>query len=679
VRITLWTILGAILVVSTSFFAHAGDSEITLSLDDVVSPTFTAKNIRATLGGSDQTQLDLRLGELTVWGKSLRNIALACKKFNWTSGEVACGEGVLHLDKTLKKPLPISFRYAPAKRTLSLTLNPTTIESWQLAAAWQATGWTGVLTLTNAQVERVAAWLPAQMPLPAPLPNKGALSGSARLRGNATGVSEITADFSVKALSFADASGLHAGENVGGTIRASAARSDKTWQWRFDVDWQNGEVFWQPLYLKSGKDKPHKLTASGSFDEKNIRLLQANLSLADIGNIAASGLMSLANMQIGEADLQADNLGLSALFGDILKPFLLDTGLAKTRVDGRGDLVWRYRAGKTTALKVVLRDAAFMDEDERFALHGVNAAIPWRAEGASQADIEIKRGQLLRVPFGAMNFPVVMRGFDFSIPRIVMPVLDGKLTLNDFTARRDQQGWQWQFGGGLTPISMRAFTETLKIPVMHGSLSGVIPTVRYAKSTLTVDGALLVQALGGSMVINNLALFNPVGIAPRLSADVDMRNLDLDLLTRTFSFGSMEGRIDVRIAGLELADWQPVKFDAKLASSPGDYRRKISQRAVQNITALGGAGAAGAIQASFLRFFDRFGYEKIGLSCVLNHGVCQMDGVEGAPDTGAGYVIVKGGGIPAITVMGYNRTVNWQELVTRLKRITEDNLQPVIQ
>jgi hypothetical protein len=71
-----------------------------------------------------------------------------------------------------------------------------------------------------------------------------------------------------------------------------------------------------------------------------------------------------------------------------------------------------------------------------------------------------------------------------------------------------------------------------------------------------------------------------------------------------------------------------------------------------------------------------FGYERIGLSCVLRRGVCAMDGVQ---RKNGGYVIVEGGGIPAITVMGYNRAVGWNELLTRLKRVVQSNTQMVVQ
>jgi hypothetical protein len=42
------------------------------------------------------------------------------------------------------------------------------------------------------------------------------------------------------------------------------------------------------------------------------------------------------------------------------------------------------------------------------------------------------------------------------------------------------------------------------------------------------------------------------------------------------------------------------------------------------------------------------------------------------------YEIIRGGGIPAISVMGYNRAVSWGELITRLKRVTQSNVKPIV-
>lgn len=212
---------------------------------------------------------------------------------------------------------------------------------------------------------------------------------------------------------------------------------------------------------------------------------------------------------------------------------------------------------------------------------------------------------------------------------------------------------------------------------MLGTLAGSIPRISYDNREITADGALVFHVFDGNVVATKLKLADPFGRAPRLYGNLNMSDLDLDLLTRTFSFGNMQGRIDVDVNGLELQDWQPVRFDAHVYSSVGNYPKKISQRAVENISALGGAGAVAALQRSYLSFFKNFGYERIGWRCRLRNGVCRMGGIDDG--NGMSYVLVKGGGIPAITVMGYNRNVGWDELLTRLKRVMQSNVKPVVE
>ena len=88
------------------------------------------------------------------------------------------------------------------------------------------------------------------------------------------------------------------------------------------------------------------------------------------------------------------------------------------------------------------------------------------------------------------------------------------------------------------------------------------------------------------------------------------------------------------------------------------------------------ARAAAAVQRSVMGVFENFGYERIALSCVLRNGVCAMAGGEATVN---GYYIVKGGGIPAINVMGYNHEVDWDELLNRLKRVTKGNRKAVVE
>ncbi len=74
--------------------------------------------------------------------------------------------------------------------------------------------------------------------------------------------------------------------------------------------------------------------------------------------------------------------------------------------------------------------------------------------------------------------------------------------------------------------------------------------------------------------------------------------------------------------------------------------------------------------------FDDFGYRRIGIRCQLAEEICQMDGLGSA---GAGFIIVEGKGLPRLTVVGFNRRVDWPTLVKRLGDVTRGESKPVFQ
>jgi hypothetical protein len=170
----------------------------------------------------------------------------------------------------------------------------------------------------------------------------------------------------------------------------------------------------------------------------------------------------------------------------------------------------------------------------------------------------------------------------------------------------------------------------------------------------------------------------PLGVAPTLGADVDIQDIDLEPLTSAFEFGTITGRLDGRIHDLRLVDWQAVAFKSWLETDRSwKGKRRISQRAVQDISAVGGGGGITAgLQGMFLRFFDDFGYDRIGVGCELRGTVCRMEGIGSAGD---GYIIVAGAGLPQIKVVGFNRYVDWPTLVSRLEAATQGKTKPVIE
>jgi hypothetical protein len=131
---------------------------------------------------------------------------------------------------------------------------------------------------------------------------------------------------------------------------------------------------------------------------------------------------------------------------------------------------------------------------------------------------------------------------------------------------------------------------------------------------------------------------------------------------------------------LELIAWEPVAMDLHLYTPPHDSsRHRISQRAVENLASVGGGGAAAALSSGFMKFFDEFSYDRIGIRCILKDGTCSMSGAGQAGESqfGQGYYIVKGSGLPRIDVVGYRHQVSWNALVRQLDSITKSGA-PVV-
>lgn len=617
----------------------ADASTLSLKVADIAAPDFSAHGIVLTL--DENGSADLRIVELRIKQSMLSDVRFHCSTFTLSTAGASCRGGILA--RLPGMALDFDYRFGT--------------EHWQISAR-----------LHNVAAKQLANFLPPAMP---PL-NQGKLSGTLHASGDHSGAAVIEAALQLADVGFSDASGLHAAEKLRGNINLSAERKADLWKWQGDIAWQSGELFWQPLFLAGG----HSLNASGSFDGALLNVEQATINLPEIGHIQLAAAWNVRQGELAECTAHGSNLALGKLFTDYAKPYLAGSSLAQSFLYGNADVDWQYRDGATKSLRLALRDGGIADAERRFALLGVNSEVDWQADAPRTADIAFGGGALLGVPLGNGQWTVQMHGMDFSIKQGTLPILDGGLELRDFRLYREKNAWRWQFAAALKRISMEQFSQMAGWPRMSGMIEGSVPKVSYDGSDISVDGTIRFDVFDGTVTATQLRLADPFGRTPHLSGSLTMRELDLAMLTKTFSFGNMQGRIDVDVNDLELQDWRPASFDARIASSAGRYPRKISQRAVQNISALGGAGAAAAIQRSFLHFFENFGYDRIGWSCVLRNGVCRMGGVEGG-NSGT-YTIVRGSGIPAITVMGYNRNVSWDELLTRVKRVTQDNMQAVV-
>ena len=484
--------------------------------------------------------------------------------------------------------------------------------------------------------------------------------------------SDFGLDILFDSANFSDEAGLHAGEKLTGQIKLAAKNVNEIWQWNGLISWTQGELFWQPFYFgKAG----NSFSINGSFKLPMLNVENASLLVNEVGKMSANARINIKTNVIEDIKVSAKDVDFAGLYAIFLKPMAEKSAFGNMEVSGKADWQFEIKNLSPTSFELNLRDANIEDKNGKFAFSQINAHLPWDYDDVKTLKLKYKSGHLLKMPLGDTNLTAEINRFSLTTPQLILPIMDGALNLSDISAARLGDSWNWHLRMELHPVSMSEFSKALGWPSMQGKISGQIPLVTYANKQLNMDGAMTFSVFSGTIGMNNLKIDDPLGVVPRLNADLTMRRLDLGDLTRTFSFGDIEGKLDGDVKNMALENWKPVYLDASIETSSGNHLKKISQRAVENITALGGEGTAAALQRTFLRFFKEFNYDKIGLSCKLRRDICEMGGVE---STATGYIIVKGKGFPAVNVNGYTQKVSLTDLLSRIKRITDSNTKVIV-
>lgn len=639
-------------------------TRISITADEISTPSLNAKRFSASLRLTQPSgDLSVKIGEFTNNGKRLTDAELTCARLTIAPAGVGCKEGKL---KQSGEVIPLTFQFANSE-TFNVWLQPQN-ESWQIVSRRAGNHGSATIDVKDGAVTRFGPLIPETLPKL----TKGTLSGRIELTTDAQDNAKIQGRIALKDVDFSDAAGLRAGEKIAAVVDLKAQRAGSRWRFTTSLDWSDGEMLWQPIYLA----KSHKqLRAAGTWGPDFIQIHDADIELSPIGRVTLSGRWKNDPGTLTDLDMKGGGLDLEPLYGTLVKPLLDRPSFNAISASGKADVEIAIVNGQVQRAHFKLANATVTDSNNRFKIQHLRTNIPWVNAGAGEGVIAFGSATVGGVPIGAVNTKLQFKGESFSLPEVTLPMLDGAIKIKNVKVRREGKDWLGEFEGEVRPISLPKLTAALQWPTMAGSLEGVIPRVRFDGKSIFIDGALQFKVFDGIVVATNMQLSDALGAAPQLEGTVVMSNLDLDVLTRTFSFGKMQGRIDVALENMLLSNWKPVSFDGRVMSSDGKYPRKISQQAVQNISSLGGAGAAAAIQRSFLRIFEQFGYRKIGLTCKLRNTVCEMGGVA---DTPQGYVLVQGGGIPSITVMGYNRQVGWEELLARIKAATQSNVAPVV-
>ena len=345
---------------------------------------------------------------------------------------------------------------------------------------------------------------------------------------------------------------------------------------------------------------------------------------------------------------------------------------------GNSDMSGQFKVTATSKIQsldqwsIVFDDYYFLNETRKIAAEALNGRIDWHQDQASNDSmLSWQSLQLAGLPIDAadINFNFSQDEFEL-IGSQQFPVFNGAIKLAELKlSSLFSDSIDMSLNASILPISLKLITEKMGWPIMAGSISGDIPGMVKQGSVIKFLGALDLEVFEGDMLVENLSLERLFGVAPVIAADVKFDGFDLSLVTETFGFGLITGKLSGVIDELRITNWKTDRLDAEVYTvKTKGIKQIISQRAIDNISSLG--GIKGAISKTFLRFFEDFRYKKIKLSCKLHNSVCAIGGLRNQNNQ---FVIVEGGGIPKINIVGYVRSINWEEFVNRLINANYDN------
>jgi hypothetical protein len=414
-----------------------------------------------------------------------------------------------------------------------------------------------------------------------------------------------------------------------------------------------------------------RATGRWQVDRELLHFDSWSIDLADTVSLSGTGRLQGPGPAVSDLTIAARSDHAGRLYKTLLQPFLIGTAADDLQADGRVGLVLHLDSKGIEQAGLDVSGLVLDDKQGRFSVGRTDGSVAWdRSKEVPVSRLTVQNANVYRIPAGNFSIRAQFAGDRvYLVEPLVIPVAGGQVALDNFELRGALVAGEkprWEADASVRGVSLEQLTTALEWPPFGGNLEGQLRDMHYADQIFRIGGGLQAEAFEGDIRVRNLTIQDPLGTVPILHADAEFRGLSLQALTRTFSFGRIDGRLDGEIGDIQLVGWQPDRFNLHLYTPPDDdSRHRISQRAVENLTEIGNGLSAG-LSMTFLRVFEEFRYDKIDLRVQLQGDVAELDGLA-RPD--GGYYLVKGAGLPRIDVIGRNRSVAWKDLVERLQRI----------
>ncbi|WP_407352342.1 hypothetical protein [Luteimonas sp. R10] len=649
---------------------------MTARIDRVDTAVATLWQVRVRLdwpanAAHGELRLEAARVEAPALGYRFRDLAWRCPLSRGAEGRWRC-DGEVRSGRAA--PLRLAVDLGPVATDAVLAQGPARIGLRRSAAAPDETA----IDLTRvplawAQALLSQGWEAGRL-------NAGTLDGGIAVQAPGEGPLRIEGELRLAAAAFDTADASIAGEDVGARVGIDYRRLGDTDLVALDAELRGGELLFGNAYLDL-PDAPVPLRIDAIREGPGAGWRLPSFEWRDGAALHAHGSAALdAEGGLRELDVALRSDDASLLPARYLSGWLALGGLAGLQLDGALGVQLRVFDDRLQALDARLQALDLRDGGGRFRFDGLDGDLRFAGEAEVDSELRWRGGALREIGFGPARLPFrARRGELRTREQVEVDMLGGRLRFDGFALRPpgDGEGLRLRFGLAVEALEVARLAESLDWPAFGGTLSGEIPQVRYADERLDFDGGLSVRVFDGRVDVSALSMERPFGVAPTLSADLAVRDLDLLAITRVFDFGSISGRLSGRVDGLRLVDWRLSSFDAALYTGrrPG-VRQRISQRAVQNISSVGDASFVGSLQGQLIGLFDDFGYTRIGITCRLANEVCRMGGLR---SSGNAFTIVEGAGLPRLQVVGHNRDVDWPTLVERVAAVAGGDVAPVVE
>ncbi len=567
--------------------------------------------------------------------------------------------------------------WPPLEGNLALLEVSESLTRFGAEGSWDTVQWGAEIALAGSGVT-VDVALPAQpvsnlamashLAPPLQWAGAGQFEATARVELPADEPARASGAIQVSGLDFDSPDGLYAGLGVGLQFDLNLPRLDRQ-EVTFQASILGGELLLHDFY-RNFSDASLAASGNASLDEQVLQL--SKLHVRDDGAIDLKAAMRLPMQDTAELEYQLDSLDLQ--FPAAYQRYFESVG-AVYSLDGlqtSGGVRWRAdeAPGAGLAGVLTLQDLGVDDaQRQRFSITGLDgelrtgadSVLTWR--GASLVKMDLGAGEA--------HLGVSPQSLELRQP-LSIPLFGGRFVLQELSVSEPAEAGgdapvDIVLNAALDAIDMQQMSSALGWPEFAGSLSGRIPGVSWSGDVLEIDGDLEFNVFDGNVVLSDLRVERLFGVLPSLAANIEASGLDLQLLTQTFEFGRIAGRIDGYVRNLRMLDWEPVRFDAWFGTPDDSERNDISRQAVRHLTEIGGGSPTAMLSGPVLRLFNDFSYRRIGLGCILRDNICQIRGVE---EQGDAVLLLEGAGIPKISILAFNRQVDWPQFVADLGAAT---------